>query len=64
VTQPLMGLAEIRMLFKLSHAATVTLTRRPSFPEPVADLAMGKVWNTYAVQEWAKATGRDTKDSE
>jgi hypothetical protein len=62
VTQPLMGLAEIRVLFRLSTYDAKLLTARTSFPKPVAVLAMGSVWTTHAVQQWAKATGHDVTD--
>lgn len=60
MTQPLMGLAEIRVMFGLSTTAAKLLTARRGFPQPVATLAMGHVWTTHAVTEWAKAVGQPT----
>lgn len=57
-TQPLMGLAEVRALLGVSRQRADQIVRKPGFPAPVAELANGKVWNTFAVQAWVKATGR------
>lgn len=56
--QDLMGIAEIRALLEISRQRADQLTRRPDFPRPVAELAMGKVWDGDAVREWAKKDGR------
>jgi prophage regulatory protein len=38
------------------------LTREdPTFPEPVAELAAGRVWKRADVVKWAKAAGRETR---
>lgn len=34
------------------------LAARPDFPEPLAVLAMGKVWAAADVEKWAKKRGR------
>lgn len=54
----LMGIAEIRALLGISRQRADQLTRRADFPEPVAELGMGKVWEGDAVRAWAKKDGR------
>lgn len=56
--QELMGIAEIRALLDISRQRADQLTRRADFPRPVAELAMGKVWDAEAVREWARKDGR------
>jgi predicted DNA-binding transcriptional regulator AlpA len=34
------------------------LVGRKDFPPPIAELAIGQVWDRTAIQEWARATGR------
>lgn len=58
--QDLMGIAEIRTLLDISRQRADQLTRRPDFPRPVAELAMGKVWDGESVREWARKDGRLT----
>lgn len=53
-----MGIAEIRALLGISRQRADQITRKPDFPSPVADLAMGKVWDAEAVREWAAKDGR------
>ncbi|MCU1498448.1 MAG: Ribonuclease VapC [Acidimicrobiales bacterium] len=56
----LVGAAEIADRLHLAHRETVHNWRRryPDFPEPIAELQMGLVWNWADVQRWATATGR------
>lgn len=54
----LIGAAEIGKLFNISRQRVQQLTHRPDFPAPVADLAMGKVWESADVHRWGVATGR------
>lgn len=56
--QTLCGTAEISALFGVSRQRASQLTARPGFPEPVAALAMGKVWRTEDVLCWAETQGR------
>jgi predicted DNA-binding transcriptional regulator AlpA len=49
---------EIAKLLGLSRQRVDKLSRGDRFPEPVADLAIGRVWSRAAVVEWAKQTGR------
>lgn len=57
----LMGIAEIRTLLGISRQRADQLTRRADFPAPVAELAMGKVWNGANVRKWAIKDGRITE---
>lgn len=60
--QDLMGIAEIRTLLGISRQRADQLARRPDFPRPVAELAMGKVWDGNDVRKWAKKDGRLSDD--
>lgn len=53
-----MGSAEIGALFKVTRQRVQQLIARPDFPEPVAHLAMGKVWSADDVRNWGIKTGR------
>lgn len=55
---PLMGSAEIGALFGISRQRVQQLIAQPGFPEPVAHLAMGKVWRTADVRRWGVQTER------
>lgn len=56
----LVGATEIAMRLGARSAARVHDWRRryPEFPQPVASLAMGLVWNWPEVERWAKQSGR------
>ena len=58
VTQQLMGIAEIAKLLGVSPQRAHQLSRSDAFPEPLAVLAAGPVWETTSVEEWARNTGR------
>lgn len=49
----LMGAAEIGRLLGVSRQRVQQLVSRPCFPEPCAVLAMGKIWLTVDVEDWA-----------
>ncbi|WP_203843240.1 helix-turn-helix transcriptional regulator [Winogradskya humida] len=49
----LLGAHEIRVrLGGVSRQRAYQITSRRDFPEPVADLAQGKVWRTVDVEKW------------
>jgi hypothetical protein len=52
--------AELLQLLGISPTRLVQITTRPEygFPEPVADLIGGKIWDLGEVEEWAKQRGR------
>lgn len=52
-TLRILGAHEIRMLLGgVSRQRAYQITSRPDFPEPVADLAQGKVWLADDVGIW------------
>jgi hypothetical protein len=51
----LMGAAEIQARLRLSKQRTHVLTNRKGFPDPQAELAMGKVWLAEDVEAWIAA---------
>ena len=53
--EQLAGAAEIAELLGVSRQRVTQLTSRPDFPEPVAVLAMGKVWALDDVKAWKLA---------
>jgi prophage regulatory protein len=51
----LMGAHEIgQRLDGVSRQRVYQLTSRPDFPEPVADLAQGKIWLKADVEHWIR----------
>jgi prophage regulatory protein len=49
----LVGAHEIRIMFGgISPQRVYQITSRPDFPEPVADLAQGKVWLADEAKAW------------
>ena len=53
-----MGAQEIGDLFGVSRQRVQQIVSRQDFPAPIAKLAMGKVWRTSDVREWATLRGR------
>lgn len=68
VAAPVVGLAEIAELLGVSRQRAVQIVRdHADFPEPVADLASGRVWHRPSVDAWMAAhpdrkPGRPRKD--
>ena len=57
----LMGVTEIREMLGVSRQRVHQIIRdHPEFPEPVAELASGKVWLRAAIVKWARSVGRIT----
>lgn len=55
VMHHLMGAAEIgTRLGGVSRQRVQQIVSRPDFPEPLAVLGMGKVWNAEDVEAWIK----------
>jgi prophage regulatory protein len=55
----LVGVTEVRELLDVSRQRVHQIIRdNPSFPEPVAELAAGRIWLRKDVEAWAKAAGR------
>lgn len=52
----LVGLSEIATMLGVSRQRVGQLVRDyDDFPPPVAELASGRIWETVAVEAWAKA---------
>ena len=60
----LIGAAEIARMLGVSRQRVQQLVAKPDFPRPEAELAMGKVWSTDAVREWARESGRLPSDTD
>ncbi|SKF61282.1 serine/threonine protein kinase [Mycobacteroides abscessus subsp. abscessus] len=61
------GVTEVAELIGISRQRFADLRVRPDFPEPVAELASGPVWDLQAVRRWAgsgvrRGPGRPSKD--
>jgi predicted DNA-binding transcriptional regulator AlpA len=55
----LMSAAEIGELLKVSRQRVDKIAKTdPTFPQPVAVLRRIRVWETAAVEKWARETGR------
>jgi hypothetical protein len=61
-TPDLVGIAELAELVGVTRQRASTLARRPGFPEPLAELASGPVWDLRMVERfvrsWARKPGR------
>jgi hypothetical protein len=56
VAAPVVGLAEIAALLGVTHQRAAQIVRdHGDFPEPIAELASGRVWNRAAVDAWINA---------
>lgn len=58
----LMGASEIGELFGVGRQRVQQFTKMPDFPKPLADLAMGKVWQATDIRAWGIKEGRITED--
>lgn len=56
--QSLMGVAEVAELLGVSRQRVHQLVAQTGFPEPVAHLAAGLIWERDEVERWARETGR------
>lgn len=56
VTGELVGLTEIAERFGVARNSAWRWSRRPDFPEPVARLTAGTVWNAADIDTWARET--------
>ena len=50
----LVGASEIATLLGVTRQRVHQLSKEPGFPEPVAQLGLGSVWDTEDVQQWAE----------
>lgn len=51
-----LGLAEVADLLGVSKRTATRYAARDDFPKPAAQLAMGPIWWTQEVEQWAKLT--------
>jgi predicted DNA-binding transcriptional regulator AlpA len=58
VRPQLVGPAELVRLLGVSRTRYVQIISDPRFPEPFAELTMGKVWDLADITAWAEGTGR------
>ena len=69
MTDHLVGLTEIASMLGVTRQRAGQLVRDyDDFPPPTADLASGRIWETAAVEAWAKAhparpPGRPVRES-
>jgi predicted DNA-binding transcriptional regulator AlpA len=54
----LVSTVEIAELLGVSRQRVDQLSRTDAFPDPEAELAIGRVWDRAAVVAWARTTGR------
>jgi chromosome partitioning protein len=54
----LVGLAEVATLFGVTKQVVANWRKRkPTFPEPLAELRSGPVWLTSVIMAWARTEG-------
>ncbi len=49
-----MGASEIAERLRVTRQRAYQITGRRDFPEPIAHLAMGQVWDTEDVEAWIR----------
>jgi prophage regulatory protein len=54
----LVGVREVGRLLSVSRQRADQLVRTKGFPDPIAELASGRIWERAAVVRWARDTGR------
>jgi predicted DNA-binding transcriptional regulator AlpA len=54
----LMGTAEIAELLGVTRTRVDQLARQKGFPDPVAVLQAGRIWDRKDVERWARQVGR------
>jgi hypothetical protein len=53
----------IAQLLGISKQAVQSLDKRGKLPEPVAELAIGRIWLADDIEAWARDTGRLSESS-
>jgi predicted DNA-binding transcriptional regulator AlpA len=54
-----LGITEVAKLLGISRQRVDQLSHSdPDFPEEIATLGRGRLWEKQAIEKWAKATGR------
>lgn len=54
----LVGVREVGKLLSVSRQRADQLVRTKGFPDPIAELASGRIWDRASVVRWARETGR------
>jgi prophage regulatory protein len=55
----LVGVTEVKEMLRVSRQRVHQLVRdHEDFPEPVAELASGKIWLRRDIEQWARRAGR------
>lgn len=54
----LMSTHEIAKLLGVSRQRASQLAQRDDFPEPIARLAACRIWESVAIEQWAREAGR------
>jgi predicted DNA-binding transcriptional regulator AlpA len=55
---PLVGGPEIAQMLGITRGRVYQIVHTKGFPDPAHLLAMGRIWRTSEVIEWADRTGR------
>lgn len=55
---------EIQEMLGVSRTRAYQITNSKSFPDPVAVLSVGRIWETEDVERWIKAHRPDIQDTE
>jgi prophage regulatory protein len=60
----LVSTVEIARMFDITRQRVDKLSRRADFPEPVASLAIGRVWDRSDIVRWAQEDGRSLSEND
>jgi predicted DNA-binding transcriptional regulator AlpA len=60
----LVSRVEIADMLGVSRQRLHQLLGRDDFPQPIATLGIGKVWERQAVEQWAREAGRARMDED
>ena len=55
---PVLGLTELIAVLGVSKTRVVGLIKQPGFPPPIAELSMGRVWDTQQIADYCATKGR------
>lgn len=62
MTSDIVGTCEIALMLGVSRQRANQLSNEKGFPDPIAQLRMGRIWNIAQVREWMTAKGREEKE--
>jgi hypothetical protein len=55
---PVVALAELAQMLGVSKKRAMEVVRKAGFPDPIAELSVGRVWSYEAVADFCDLTGR------